>query len=413
MILRRLLLQLAPILELMLALIATKVNELISAEETVMSICPYFSRLLMIVAVAFPLAVSAAPRYKVTVLTGPGGTATDINSSGQVVGQFRNRAGDLHAFLHSGTRLRDLGTLNGGSSFAAAINDHGQVVGYSDDGIASRAFRYALGTMHDIGTLGGEWAAGYGINASGQIVGGSATGDASQFGLPRAFVHAHGAMRNIGTLPNGDMSVAYAINNAGQIVGRSAISTDDPPEHPSHAFLYSNGRMIDLGTLGGLYSHGTAINDKGWVVGQASTDLDPDGIGHTIPHAFLYKNGMMIDLGALGGRFGASEAYDVNNQGQVVGWSDTATDVHAFLYEGGNLLDLNSLIDPASGWTLQEARGINDMQQIAATACRGGDCYAVRLDPANQLPEPGTLGVCLLGLGLLGIASTRASANRG
>ena len=78
----------------------------------------------------------------------------------------------------------------------------------------------------------------------------------------------------------------------------------------THAFLYSNGTMTDLGTLGGLSSDPYDINDNGQVVGFAELT---DGQ----QHAFLYSNGIMTDLGALGGTF--SCAYSINNNGQVVG----------------------------------------------------------------------------------------------
>ncbi|QPI50040.1 PEP-CTERM sorting domain-containing protein [Massilia antarctica] len=85
------------------------------------------------------------------------------------------------------------------------------------------------------------------------------------------------------------------------------------------------------------------------------------------------------------------------------------------LYENGVLRDLNTLIDPAFGWVLQEARAINDMQQIAATGCKGGQCYALRLDPTSAVPEPDTYAVLLLGLVMVGFAARRAAgvgANR-
>jgi probable HAF family extracellular repeat protein len=68
----------------------------------------------------------------------------------------------------------DLGTLGGTSSYGEAINDIGQVTGYS----SSHAFLYTRmpgsgGVMHDLGTLGGDYSYAYGINNSGQVVGSS------------------------------------------------------------------------------------------------------------------------------------------------------------------------------------------------------------------------------------------------
>jgi probable HAF family extracellular repeat protein len=50
-------------------------------------------------------------------------------------------------------------------------------------------------------------------------------------------------------------SQANAINAAGQIVG---VSSTAKPGH-IHAFLWQNGAMTDLGTLGGGYSNALAI----------------------------------------------------------------------------------------------------------------------------------------------------------
>ena len=60
------------------------------------------------------------------------------------------------------------------------------------------------------------------------------------------------------TLDNG----VKAINNAGNVVG-----TLDTPEHHPAAFLYHNGKISLLGTLGGKESWASAINDKGQIVG--------------------------------------------------------------------------------------------------------------------------------------------------
>lgn len=106
----------------------------------------------------------------------------------------------------------------------------------------------------------------------------------------------------------------------------------------------------------------------------------------------------MIDLGGLVPHY-SSSASDINNLGQIVGAARMADfGSHAFLYEGGAMLDLNALIDPESGWVIQDAAAINDLQQIAATACRGDVCQAVRLDLVPAVPEPAGYALLLGGL---------------
>lgn len=64
----------------------------------------------------------------------------------------------------------------------------------------------------------------------------------------------------------------------------------------------------------------TGLNDRGQVVGRATA---PNGVGGDRTHAFLYADGAMIDLGTLGGTEG-SHALAVNESGSVVGWAYTA-----------------------------------------------------------------------------------------
>src|SRR5215468_3960051 len=59
-----------------------------------------------------------------------------------------------------------------------------------------------------------------------------------------------------------------------------------------HAFLYNNGAITDLSTLGGSQSAGTSINAAGQVAGHSL-------ISNGDTHAFLY--GPLLDLGTLGG----------------------------------------------------------------------------------------------------------------
>jgi probable HAF family extracellular repeat protein len=183
-------------------------------------------------------------------------------------------------------------------------------------------------------------------------------------------------MQDLGALPGGGTSEAYDINDAGQIVGAS--STDSGVQH---AFLYTNGGMKDLGTLGGRSSVARGINRRGQVVGAAET-------ANGAEHAFLYERGVMRDLGTLGGK--DSQAYAINTAGEVVGQARTRQGVlHAFLRRGDALQDLNSLIPARYGWVLTLAASISDAGQIVGVGRVRGHHRAFLLSPSE--PKRGTV----------------------
>jgi probable HAF family extracellular repeat protein len=105
---------------------------------------------------------------------------------------------------------------------------------------------------------------------------------------------------------------AFDINDRGQIVGFSNVAGD----MTTHAFLWQNGVMTDLGTLPGDFaSFAYAINDLGQVVGQS---IDQNGN----PRGFLWQNGVMTDLNALipsDSPLYIVQPDSINSKGEIVG----------------------------------------------------------------------------------------------
>src|SRR5580700_7044160 len=93
-----------------------------------------------------------------------------------------------------------------------------------------------------------------------------------------------------------------AINNNGQVVGSNANN---------QAWLYSNGTVEYLGTLGGNVSIATSINSLSQIVGYSTISQ-----GTSPARAFLYDNGVMHDLGFGNG----SSALAINNSGEITGF---------------------------------------------------------------------------------------------
>jgi probable HAF family extracellular repeat protein len=344
--------------------------------------------------------VSAEVRYKLLDLGTLGGTYSGtlgygvLNGAGQVVGQSTLSGGGApHAFrTGAGAPITSASNINATSatgSTANAVNDAGQVVGWSfGAGALATAFRTtangSITTAADLGHLGGGESYANGINASGQTVGSSALGGTSSGSVHAFRTTATGKISDdgadLGTL-GGTSSGAFGINASGQAVGWSTPTGGGAPR----AFRTApNGPITpqsDLGTLGGSGSTAYAINDAGRTVGYART-----GAGHE--HAFrTTANGLINaagDLGTLGGT--SSAAFAINTAGQTVGRSTLAGDAvtHAFFVDAaGGLIDLNTLIPSKTGWVLNEARGINDAGQIAGFGVsRTGAEHAFLLTPA-------------------------------
>jgi probable HAF family extracellular repeat protein len=302
---------------------------------------------------------------------GDGSTATEINDHGQVVGwtftDSSNPSNDRrHAFLWRSGKTTFLPALAGGDqSQASAINEHGRVVGWAETNSGARhAALWRGGRATDLGTLGGETSAALGINERGQVVGWSET----KTGERHAFLWQEGTMRDLGTL-GGQGSEAIGINDRGQIVGIafSATASWGAPIGPVHAFFWEKSKMTDLGQVAWL-GWQIAINNRGQVAG--SRDNGSSGPAPPNPqrqHAFVWANGHISYLPTPRGASG-SNAYAINDRGQVVGTCEFRLGSHACLWEGGKLTDLGFLGTDDHKGTGAIARSISELGRIVGNS---------------------------------------------
>lgn len=262
------------------------------------------------------------------VLGGTGSGALGLNSRGHATGSSAISAdpNQAHAFYFSGGRMLDLGTLGGSVSQGYSVNDLGQVAGlsYIAGDATFHAFLYAHGVMQDLGTLGGSSSYASHINQRGQVIGSASTADDAEEHL---FRYENGAMVDLG-VPAG---AAYAYAQDASNEGHIAVTALPADGSYLHAFGYHQGEFTDLGTLGGDYAIALGVNDAGDYVG-ASDVMDGN---YLYDHAFLYTNGVMVDLNDRippdSGWTFLESAYDINNRGQITGSGFRNGQYRAFL----------------------------------------------------------------------------------
>ena len=305
--------------------------------------------------------------------------AFSINNNGVVVGNY-SRNTTLGSFLYSD------GTYTTFCCMATQVNDMGQV-SLQTGGIYYQGQNSSLGSLNGI-----TYSGAFGINSSGLAVGYAGSYD---YMTNLAITSTNGVMQDIGGLPESVASEAWGVNDIGQIVGRS-LFTSNGAFGSYRGFLYDNGVMTDIGTLGGSSTTPHKINNAGVIIGNSTT------LGDDTFHAFVYQNGVMSALNNLGSIY--SGANGLNSHGDIVGFISGAS-LNAVMWQDGNVINLNTFLDPSvSGVHLYQAMSINDSGQIVGRATVNGIPTAFLLSP---VPEADTLEMLLAGLGVIGFVTRR------
>lgn len=258
-------------------------------------------------------------------------------------------------------KVTDLGVLQpGGFGCTMAVNNHG--LGFTQYGV---------------------------LNASGQLVEG------------RAAINVDGLKFDLGTLggPNSWMNGFAGINERGEAVGLAETAVPDPNGEDicgfgTHLtcspFLWKNGLMTALPTLGGNNGQASAINDRGQIAGFAENTTEDSGCPpNRITLPVLWDKGNITPLPTVGSDPDA-QAIGINHQGEAVGYSGTCTQaIHAVLWKNNTAFALPDLGSQASSF----AEAINDRSQIVGlVASPDGTTFVAALWQNDTIKNLGTLG---------------------
>lgn len=288
-----------------------------------------------------------------------------------------------------------LPTLDGSRNRAAGISNSGLVAGFVNrPGNATRvAALWRKGSLDTLGTLGGpnsivQWP---GVSSNGYVVGITETAELDPLHeewsctafLPsvtghicRGFVWQDGVMTGLPTL-GGYQGFATSVNNLGQAVGWAETPVHDPTCNAPQVLQFRavlwdtrKGTTRELPPLpGDSTSAATGMNNRGQVVG-ISGDCDIAVGQLSARHSVLWEKNTVIDIGDLGGDAWHTPM-DIDDAGDVAGFSNPLGIIgidfnpHAFLWtESGGIRDLGTLPGDANSQGL----GVNSSLQVVGVS---------------------------------------------
>jgi probable HAF family extracellular repeat protein len=182
----------------------------------------------------------------------------------------------------------------------------------------------------------------------------------------------------LGTLGGKNSSINWnGINDRGEAVGMSETSVPDPNGEDvclfgTHLtcspFLWRNGIMSALPTVGGNNGQASAINNRGQIAGYAENGIAdstcPQGTENfMVDLPVMWEKGIAMALPTIDGD-PDGVAFGISNRGQAVGYSGTCTAAnYAVVWENGTATKLRDLGDPGG-----IAYAINSHNQVVGQA---------------------------------------------
>jgi probable HAF family extracellular repeat protein len=351
-------------------------------------------------------------RGRFTTIRRPGAAATllaGINDHGDIVGAYSTigvedlLVGAARAFVYRDGVFRDVVVPDAVAVFANGIDDRGQIAGayLAEDGTIHGFVRTRSGHVETVDhpDAAGLGTAVYALNDRGELTGAYLSPDEPQQGpcdssgdsrrLMAASMHMsdeagrrpppdcaavpddpavgfvldHGRIHRIDLPGDGSLTVLSKINNRGRIVGKT-------PDEDGNGFdgLVGDRRGLHrFEAPGATATYAQGVNDRGWIVGDASP-----GPRVTFPGAtgYLLVDGRYTRIAYPGAVY--TQAYDVNNRGQVVGeYLDHSGVFHGYRWEDGRFSSFDGPLGSGASIT-----GIND---------RGDMVGAYPLDPSDPL----------------------------